>query len=195
MTISERHRIAQELHDGIAQDLVGIGYSLDLLLAQEDESSEARTALRTLRFTVTDLIEKVRQEIFKLRQQSDLELSTRIQSAVEEICEGLEIHSSLDTFPALANFDLTYQVERIAVEVFRNIAAHSQAKSVWVTLICNGKAAELIIRDDGIGGLVEREDHYGFSGLKERAQIIGATLESQSSATGTQIYLRIPIEQ
>ncbi|MBI3429515.1 MAG: hypothetical protein HY050_05590 [Actinobacteria bacterium] len=195
MTISERHRIAQELHDGIAQDLVGIGYSIDLLLAQEDESSEARTALRTLRFTVTDLIEKVRQEIFKLRQQSDLGLSDRIQRAVEEICEGLEIHSSLDSFPALANFDLTYQVERIAVEVFRNIAAHSRAKTVWVTLICKGKVAELIIRDDGIGGLIEREDHYGFSGLQERAQIIGATLESQSSTTGTQIHLRIPIEQ
>lgn len=59
MTISEGQRIAQELHDGIAQELVGIGYSLDLLLAQEKESSDSRSELRTLRFTVTDLIEKV----------------------------------------------------------------------------------------------------------------------------------------
>ena len=193
MTITERHRIAQELHDGIAQDLVGIGYSLDLLLAEEEESSEKRTALRTLRFTVTDLIQKVRHEIFKLRQESDVELSERIQRAVEETCEGLEIHASLDVFPTAANFELAYQVERIAVEVFRNIAAHSQATSVWVTLICNGTVAELIVRDNGVGGLTERENHYGFSGIQERAQIIGAALESHSSPTGTQIHLRVPI--
>ena len=193
MTITERHRIAQELHDGIAQDLVGIGYSLDLLLAEEEESNEARAELRRLRFTVADLIEKVRGEIFRLRQESNTELSQRIQRAVEEACRGLEIHASLDLFPTAAHVELAHQVERIAVEVFRNIAAHSQATSVWVTLICNGAVAELIIRDNGVGGLVEREDHYGFSGIRERAQIIGAALESHSSPAGTQIHLRVPI--
>lgn len=194
MTISEGQRIAQELHDGIAQELVGIGYSLDLLLAQERESSDARSELRTLRFAITDLIEKVRLEIFKLRQQSDTELSEEIQRSIKDICAGLEIHSSLDSFPTATNLDLAYQIKRIATEIFRNIASHSHAKSVWVTLICNGKVAELIVRDDGVGGLTDKENHYGFSGIRERAQTIGATLETQSSSAGTQIHLRVPFE-
>lgn len=194
MTISEGQRIAQELHDGIAQELVGIGYSIDLLLAQEKESSDSRSELRTLRFTVTDLIEKVRLEIFKLRQQGDIELSEQILRSVEDICAGLEVHSSLDLFPTSTNLDLAYQIKRIANEIFRNIASHSRAKTVWVTLICNDKVAELIVRDNGVGGLIDRENHYGFSGIRERAEIIGATLETQSSSTGTQINLRVPFE-
>ncbi len=194
MTISEGQRIAQELHDGIAQELVGIGYSLDLLLAQEKESSDARPELRTLRFAITDLIEKVRLEIFKLRQQSNAELSEEIQRSIIDICAGLEVHSSLDLFPTATNLDLAYQIKRIATEIFRNIASHSHAKSVWVTLICNGKVAELIVRDDGVGGLADRENHYGFSGIRERAEIIGATLETQSSSGGTQIHLRVAVE-
>ncbi len=194
MTISEGQRIAQELHDGIAQELVGIGYSLDLLLAQAKESSDSRSELRTLRFTITELIEKVRLEIFKLRQQGDSELSEQIQRSVEDICAGMEVHSSLDPFPTSSNLDLAYQIKRIATEIFRNIASHSQAKTVWVTLICNHKIAELLVRDNGVGGLIDRENHYGFSGIRERAEIIGATLETQSSSTGTQIQLRVPFE-
>lgn len=191
MTITERHRIAQELHDGIAQDLVGIGYSLDLLLAQNDSSNESRLALRTLRFTVTGLIEKVREEIFQLRRQNDTELSSRIQKAAEEICPGLNVHLSLDAFPTSSNLDLAHQIERISVEVLRNIAAHSQASSVWITLICQAGVADLIIRDDGIGGLVERKDHYGLSGIRERAESVDAIMNFDSAHNGTQVHLKV----
>jgi NarL family two-component system sensor histidine kinase LiaS len=66
--LTDPARLARELHDGIAQDLVGVGYSLDLLLANPETSIESRAQLRALRFTVTDLIDKVRREIYFLRQ-------------------------------------------------------------------------------------------------------------------------------
>lgn len=192
MTITERHRIAQELHDGIAQDLVGIGYSLDLLLAQEESSDEARLALRTLRFTVTELVEKVRQEIYQLRQQNELELPTRIQKAVKETITKQSVHISLDSFPTSANFELAYQIERIATEVLRNIAAHSGATTVWISLICGDGMADLVISDDGGGGLAMQKNHYGFAGIQERAAGIGALLEFESSSDGTRVQLRVP---
>ena len=67
MPSPERVRIARELHDGIAQDLVGIGYSLDLLLSEESLSKAARTDIRSTRFAVDELIGKVRREILHLR--------------------------------------------------------------------------------------------------------------------------------
>lgn len=192
MTITERHRIALDLHDGIAQDLVGIGYALDLLLAQEDSNTEVRVSLRTLRFTVADLIEKVRREIYLLKEEKDPDLADRLRAVTEQICASHEIHYSLDRFPTDANMDLAEQIERIVTEVLRNIFAHAQAKSVWITLICNSGFADLIIRDDGVGGFVERENHHGFSGIQERAKIVNGELDFESSATGTQIHLRVP---
>ena len=192
MTITERHRIALDLHDGIAQDLVGIGYALDLLLAQEDSNTEVRVSLRTLRFTVADLIEKVRREIYLLKEEKGPDLADRLRAVTEQICASHEIHYSLDRFPTNANMDLAEQIERIVTEVLRNIFAHAQAKSVWITLICNSGFADLIIRDDGVGGFVERENHHGFSGIQERAKIVNGELDFESSATGTQIHLRVP---
>lgn len=191
MTITERHRIALELHDGIAQDLVGIGYALDLLLAQE-VNAETRVSLRTLRFTVSELVEKVRREIFVLRENGKLDLLDRLKSAAEQICPGHEIHYSLDHFPTNTKLERTEQIERIATEVLRNISAHAHATSIWITLICNDRFADLIIRDNGIGGLVERENHFGFSGIQERARIVGGDLNFESSSSGTQIHLRVP---
>ncbi|MTB15675.1 MAG: histidine kinase, partial [Actinobacteria bacterium] len=67
MASTERIRLAQEIHDGIAQDLIGIGYSLDLMLAASETSAQTRITIRTLRFEVTDLIDKVRREMYQLR--------------------------------------------------------------------------------------------------------------------------------
>ena len=192
MTITERHRIALELHDGIAQDLVGIGYALDLLLAQEEPNGAARVSLRTLRFTVTELVEKVRRDIYLLREENDLDLTNRLRTAAEQICTSHEIHYSLDHFPTYSNLDRAEQIERIANEVLRNISTHAQATTVWITLICNGGFADLIIRDDGVGGLAKRENHYGFSGIQERVKIIEGDLNIESTSSGTQIHLRVP---
>lgn len=193
MTITERHRIALELHDGIVQDLVGIGYALDILLAQENPNADARVSLRTLRFTVTELVEKVRREIYLLREEKDLDLTDRLRSAAEQICTGHEIYLSLDHFPTHANWDRAEQIERIATEVLRNISAHAQATAVWIELMCSDGFVDLFIRDDGVGGLKERENHYGFSGARERARIIEGDLNFESTSSGTQIHLRVPI--
>ena len=61
------NQIARQIHDGIAQDLVALGYSLDLSLAAPELPITTRAELRTLRFEVTELIEKVRREILNLR--------------------------------------------------------------------------------------------------------------------------------
>ena len=91
MTSSERIRLAQELHDGIAQDLVGIGYQLDLLVGDLETTPESKKQLRKLRFDIDDVITRVRREMFELRA-----------SATPSISEGLVlslIHISEPTRP------------------------------------------------------------------------------------------------
>jgi two-component system, NarL family, sensor histidine kinase LiaS len=61
--------LAQELHDGIAQDLVGLGFSIDNAISNSADPT-TRTELRAVRFAITEIIEKVRIEIHRLRELS-----------------------------------------------------------------------------------------------------------------------------
>ena len=107
-----RVTLAQELHDGIAQDLVGLGYSIDSVIA-DTQDMKSKDSLRTVRFTITDLIEKVRQEIHQLRSAPDL-LSENTQK------------------------DLHFELQRVVSEVLRNISEHSGASTVTIEISDNG---------------------------------------------------------
>jgi len=107
-----RVTLAQELHDGIAQDLVGLGYSIDSLIANTQDV-KSKDSLRTVRFTITELIEKVRQEIHQLRSAPDL-LSENTQK------------------------DLHFELQRVVSEALRNISEHSGASTVTIEISDNG---------------------------------------------------------
>ena len=66
-----RIAIAQEIHDGIAQDLIALGYQIDLVLAEPDTPSSVRHEMRSIRHNLSNLIVKVRNEILNLRKGSD----------------------------------------------------------------------------------------------------------------------------
>ena len=128
---NERVTLAQELHDGIAQDLVALGFSIDSMIAAT-ESLENKNSLRSLRFTVTDLIDKVRTEIHALRSGDQLLDNT-------------------------INTDLTYELQRIFSEIIRNVLEHSQARNVMVEVIDDGVGGAVSNTDSfGLTGIQER---------------------------------------
>ena len=104
--------LAQELHDGIAQDLVGLGFSIDSLIATTMDQT-TRESLRHLRFSITELINKVRLEIHQLRSSSDL------ISETEE-----------------KNYN--YELLRVLSEILRNVSEHSQASLLSIQITDNG---------------------------------------------------------
>jgi signal transduction histidine kinase len=104
--------LAQELHDGIAQDLVALGFSIDSLIAS-NQDSKVRDSLRAVRFTITELIEKVRLEIHQLRSTYDL-----VSSNSEK--------------------DSNYELLRAVSEILRNVSEHSQASRLTIDISDNG---------------------------------------------------------
>ncbi len=190
----DRARLARELHDGIAQDLVGIGYSLDLLLADPGTSTNARSQLRTLRFTITDLVDKVRREIYYLRQPSTLTLAEEIRGTAEDLCNGLDLKLNIGEVPLLLDSELSYEVHRIAQEILRNIANHAQASMVTVSFHNEEDGIELCIADNGIGGAIASDARYGIQGIRDRALAINGIIEIQTNTDGTRVSLRVPIE-
>lgn len=190
----DRARLARELHDGIAQDLVGVGYRLDLLLADPDASVESRSQLRALRFTVTELIDKVRKEIYFLRQPSQLSLAHAIRVSAQELLRDIELNLDVDEMELGLDSDLAYEIHRIAQEVFRNISAHAQATTVSISLHLGESEILLYIAEDGVGGAIESESQYGIRSIKDRATVIEGSLEISSGRGGTQITLTVPYE-
>lgn len=104
--------LAEELHDGIAQDLVGLGFSIDSIIANTQDQ-ESKDALRTVRFSVTELIDKVRLEIHQLRTSDDL---------------------IADTSPT----DHNYELLRALSEILRNVSEHSLASHLSIQIADNG---------------------------------------------------------
>jgi len=104
--------LAQELHDGIAQDLVGLGFSIDSVISSTQDL-QAKDSLRQVRFAITELIDKVRLEIHQLRTASDL------------ILDGEEK-------------DVTYEVMRVLSEILRNVSEHAQASHLSIQITDNG---------------------------------------------------------
>ena len=132
MSVNERVRLAQELHDGIAQDLVGLGYSIDSLVGVPDTPYDIRAELRSLRFAISDLVEKVRDEIFALR-------------------------SSKEILPAQNEPSVHFELQKILAELLRNIQEHSQATSITMSLHDNGVGGAGIKEGHyGLTGIGER---------------------------------------
>ena len=104
--------LAQELHDGIAQDLVGLGFSIDSLISTSHDQT-TKESLRQLRFSVTELIDKVRLEIHQLRTATDL-----ISKTEEK--------------------DFSYELLRVLSEILRNVDEHAHASHLSIQITDNG---------------------------------------------------------
>jgi signal transduction histidine kinase len=126
--------LAQELHDGIAQDLVGLGFSIDSLIATAVDQPN-KESLRQLRFAITELINKVRLEIHELRSASDL---------ISEY-EGA---------------DFNYELLRVLSEILRNVSEHAQASVLSIQITDNGiGGAQSKEGSFGLIGIQERITH------------------------------------
>jgi len=187
---AERVRLAQELHDGIAQDLVAFGYSIDLLLGQPDTPINTRKDLRTLRFGITDLITKVRDEIFTLRNGAPLDFLTSLHQIADELFPNNTV--TVEEIPQLSHIQ-SFELLRILTEVIRNASRHSGASHLEITLEKIKNMQVLRIKDNGGGGAEPNRIGYGIAGLYERTESLGGTITIETNATGTTVEIRIPL--
>lgn len=187
---AERVRLAQELHDGIAQDLVAFGYSVDLLLGAADTPTQTRIDLRTLRFGITDLITKVRDEIFTLRNSAPLNFLEALKTIAHEIFPDTTIKSENNT---PLTHTQAFELLRIATEVIRNSSRHSGASHIEIECQIIQDSYMLTIADNGKGGAEPNRIGYGIAGLYERTESLGGTITIATNVSGTTVQIMIPI--
>jgi ligand-binding sensor domain-containing protein/signal transduction histidine kinase len=207
--LQERGRIAREIHDTLAQSLVGISVQLELvnrLLTSSVES--ARAQLDFARNLVRDSIAEARNSIWDLRSQAaeTEDFATRIARMAAATTEGatpkIRVKSKISgTYRPLAP-RTEAELLRIAQEAVTNAVRHAQPERIEIELRFGARELQMAIHDDGCGfdGQPHPESsgpagHFGMAGMRERAAQIGARFAIQSaSGKGTTVSVHLPLD-
>ncbi len=199
-TTRERSRLARELHDTLAHTLSGLAVQLETVKAYWDVDHEmARTSLEKSIYTAHSGLEETRRALKALRASplDDMGLAGAVEAmAAASAAQGnLTLDLSIaDNLPALSP-DVEQAVYRIVQEAVTNVINHAGAHNIKVQMqLIDGKL-KLTVQDDGQGfelDRVQKSSQFGVTGMKERAQLIGADLKLRSEpGQGTTVELII----
>jgi len=193
----ERTRLARELHDETGQALTSILLGLKPLEGVAD--ADARAAVAAVRELVVSTLQDVRRLAVELRPSAldDLGLVPAVDRLAKTVAEtgmrvDVEAHIGDERLPESVETTLY----RIVQEAVTNVARHSGAERLSITLTRKNGAVVAIVEDDGKGFDPTRtgSDGLGLVGMRERLALVGGTLRIEAAAgAGTTIAAEVPL--
>ncbi len=201
--LTERQRIARELHDTLAQGIAGMIMQLEVTSAQMQRKnypqaqqvlsqalSYARTTLQDARHAITDLRSKT-PRVDQLVASVQEEIAHFLQTT------GIVCHAHLDDLIHTPAHTCEH-VQRVISEGLSNVARHAQARQVSVEARVVERWLSVTVQDDGQSFDPDNQalytGHYGLLGLQERATLVEGTLSvSSSDGKGTTLEFRLPL--
>lgn len=202
----ERKRVARELHDELGQALSGMGLHLGVMerILQSDPDA-AMEYLKTTRDLVSETSDRMYDLILALRPSilDDLGLVAAVNAQAERLFSDgkTEFKLSVSNLDARLPADVETVLYRVFQEALSNVAKHSQAPNVTVSMRCengyflgkvtdNGKGFDLDSLDKGFnvrGG-------WGLMGIRERVTQINGKVDIYSKdGEGSEITIQVPI--
>jgi two-component system, NarL family, sensor histidine kinase UhpB len=191
----ERTRIARELHDEVGQTLTAIALQAERAVGEPSPQSEA---LSQIAETVLRSLQDVQRIGRELRPEALDDLG--LVSALSALCSrvagqgGLRVRRELDWSLPNLSAEVELVIYRVAQEALTNALRHSRCTEVAVSLAAEDGNVVLAVSDNG-HGLPEARTGSGLGGMRERALLIGASLEARSrQGAGTEIALTVPVD-
>lgn len=196
---TERERLSRELHDGVLQDLCAVARDLKALEAQ----GEDRTRVAPLIAQSNESVQTLRAICHDLRPPL---LSNNPLLALKALVDRLDaqspapIHIEVSTEDLWVSEEAALAIYRIAQEAIHNALQHADASEIAVRLTQYPDKLRMTVTDDGRGipdstdlRRFVAEGQFGLAGMRERASMIGGTLDVQSAPDyGTAVILEIP---
>jgi len=197
-----RRRVAESIHDGPVQELIG----LDMILsAARSECGEVR---------VGDLIDEARDLVSRNVRALRDEIVELGPYAFQEMTFGTAIENCLPVWQRRYGFEIRLAIERIelspemAGDLFRiaqeavvNAGRHAEATRVELSLRAVDGRIELRVADDGHGfdgnnqlASSREPGHLGLASMRERAELMDGKLEIESSERGTRVMVLAPLK-
>ena len=201
----ERRRVAYEVHDELAQVAVAAHQHLQAFARRyassvDTDTKDLERILRLVRATVSD----ARRIIANLRPTAldDLGLAAAVSLEVENLRgDGYHVKYIENLGDARLPDSLEIALFRIVQEALNNVRKHAEARRVRISMERRGSEVHLEVRDDGRGLDPSRAfrgsgpgERVGLAGMRERASILGGTLEINSRpGAGTSIEVTVPL--
>jgi signal transduction histidine kinase len=205
--VSERTRIARELHDTLLQSFQGLMLRFQSVLKILPERPlEARQRLESALDQATEAIAEGRDAVQGLRTSAfeTNDLANGITAIGEDLTSNTSdldspaIDVEVEGAPRTLNPVVRDEAYRIAGEALRNAFRHARARRITVELQYDKRQFRLLVRDDGKGldeEAIQRQPagHFGLPSMRERAEDVGGRLEVRSRVdSGTEVELSIP---
>ncbi|NJN65665.1 MAG: PAS domain S-box protein [Chloroflexaceae bacterium] len=201
----ERSRLSRELHDEASQSLTALLITLQLVHERLPASSS------DLRHHLVDALGMTRSTMDRLRSLAyDLRLpaldTLGLNGAIEEMCEMFVRRTNIavtpfvpPTLPPLSD-DINICLYRFVQEALTNVARHSRASGVWVTLNYDPETVTVQVEDNGRGvdpEVLQRSGPQvggmGLIGMRERLDCLGGTLDIHTGkGRGMSLVATIP---
>jgi ligand-binding sensor domain-containing protein/signal transduction histidine kinase len=201
--VTERSRIARELHDTLLQGFSGVTMEMQALSARLPASGE-RSTLEEIIHDAANCMTEARRSVAGLRNGPGKEsgFTAAIAQAARQMTETRDVRLKLklDESPRGLSADVEYNLLRIAAEAVSNSVKHSGSRTIEVGLDCEPGQLNLSVKDEGSGFDNTRVEgasagHYGLIGMKERAAQIGADLSFVSTpGRGTLVRVALPLK-
>jgi len=195
-----RH-ISRELHDEFGQVLTAIGSLLGRAGNQVPEGSPLRGDLQEVREIAQSTLDNIRglsQALHPvLLEEAGLNSTLDWYIPTVERQTGLVVHYDKSGSVIPVEGSAGVHIYRVLQEALNNVRRHSGAKEAWVRLKFLPGSLELEVEDHGKGIAAEKSQRgIGLVAMRERAELIGGTLEVlQPASGGTLIRLRMPMEK
>jgi two-component system sensor histidine kinase UhpB len=194
---SERHRIAQELHDQIGQSLTVV--LLGLKQVEQRAPAELVPELEVVRESARAGLDDVRRVARQLRPGvlEDLGLHSALTGLATDFTTASGVAVQRTFSPGLPELpaDVELVIYRVAQEALTNTARHANATRVELSLLRSGARIVLEVVDDGAGSAAgATTPGAGIRGMRERAALIGGTVTiTHPPPHGHRVRLEIPV--
>jgi two-component system sensor histidine kinase DesK len=197
--IAERERIGRDLHDVAGHALSSISLKAQVAdkLLTKGRTAEAQAEVKALAQLSQQLLSEIRQTVSGIKQLSLREEIAKNMAKLSE--QGFDVMSDVvsdavsdvdeSRFTHLTPLQET-QLSLIIKEATTNILRHSKGNQVTLTLQCTNDILNLVIADNGNSRC--KTEGNGVQGIRERAELINATVEFQWGSP-TVLTLQLPL--
>ena len=198
--LTERNRMARDIHDTLAQGFTGI--IMQLQAADDALARDGTDAVQSHIARATELarqsLSEARRSVLALRPRAleDVPLATAIHSMIRKLTDGTDIRPEVTVlgkpWPLVTEWE--EELLRIVQEALTNTLKHANASLFEVKLLFEGHGLQLEIHDDGIGFDATRQyEGFGLMGMSERANRVGGKLTVLSlPGKGAEIRVALP---
>lgn len=186
-TVTERNRIARDIHDNVghllSRSILQIGALLSI-----NKDGETKNSLRLIKDTLAEAMDSIRKSVHNLHEES-IDLQTEIQKLIDSF-NFCSIRFNYDMETNLEK-NIKYCFIAVTKEALSNIIKHSDATEAFITICEHPALFQLVIQDNGSKASYKSENGIGIKNITDRVDTIGGNVNI-TTERGFRIFISVP---